>query len=189
MITTTLIKPQVKEKLNIDDLFDGIYLLPNWEKIKEFSLSKKGFFRFRAFNVELFRKFSSKNMVEKYSLRVADNKVLATMDLKVYKDSVYIINIDADTSNYFNQAIEKLLQVAAEKALYNTSEKEVKISLSYNLIKQKRMENILGNLDFIADETQSKYEVEMFGQTYSLKVQKSEEWQKIIKQMPILINK
>ena len=36
------LKDDLKEnKINLDDLFDGIYLLPNWEQIKEFSLSKK----------------------------------------------------------------------------------------------------------------------------------------------------
>ena len=47
MITTTLIKPQIEKKINLDDLFDGIYLLPNWEQIKEFSLSKKSLFKFK----------------------------------------------------------------------------------------------------------------------------------------------
>ena len=189
MITTTLIKPQVKKKINLDDLFDGIYLLPNWEKIKDFSLSKKGLFGFKVFNVQLFRKFSSKNMVEKYSIRVDDDKVLASMDLKVYKDSVYIINLNAQTSNYYNQVIEKLLQVAVEKALYNTSNKEVRINLFGNLIEQKRMKHILENNGFSAEENQSKYEVDMFGQTYSLKVEDSIEWKNCIKQFPILINK
>ena len=189
MITTTLIKPQVQKKINIQDLFDGVYLLPNWEKIKEFSLSKKSLFRFKSFNVQLFRKFSSKNMIEKYSLRVDEEKVLASMDLKVYKDSVYIISIDAQTSNYFNQAVEKLLQVAVEKALYNTSEKELKINLSGSLLKQKKMKNILESFGFIADETQTKYEVDMFGQTYSLKVENSNDWNNRIKHFPILINK
>ena len=189
MITTTLIKPQVKNKLNIDELFDGVFLLPNWEKIKEFSLLKKTFFRFNSFDVQLFRKFSSKNMVEKYSLRVDEEKVLASMDLKVYKDSVYIINIDVQNFSYFNQAVEKLIQISVEKALYNTSEKEVKVNLSGSLLKQKRMKNIFESFGFVADETQSKYEVDMFGQTYSLCVENSIEWQKRIKQMPILINK
>lgn len=189
MITTTLIKPQVNKKINIDELFDGIYLLPNWEMIKEFSLSKKGLFGLKVFNVQLFRKFSSKNMVEKYSIRVDDDKVIASMDLKVYKDSVYIININAQTSNYYNQAIEKLLQVAVEKALYNTSNKEVRINLFGNLIEQKRMKNILENKGFSAEENQSKYEVEMFGQTFFLDIENSISWHKTIKQMPILINK
>ena len=189
MITTTLIKPQIEKKINLDDLFDGIYLLPNWEQIKEFSLSKKSLFKFKSFKVQLFRKFSSKNMVEKYSLRVDEEKVLASMDLKVYKDSVYIINLNVQASNYFNQAVEKLLQVAVEKALYNTSEKELKINLSGNILEQKKMKNILENTGFVAEENQSKYEVDMFGQTYSLKVEESLDWQKTIKQMPILINK
>ena len=185
----TIIKPNLKSKHDLDNILDSIYLLPQWEKIKEFSLFEKRFFFRRAFNVSLFRKFSSKNMLEKYSIRVGEENVIASMDLKVYKDSVYIINIDAYSLNSFEQTITKLVQVAVEKALYNTTDKEVKINLSLPLIKQNKMRRILLSLGFEAELEQSQYEKELFGETFSLKAENSVFWQKQIKQLSILINK
>lgn len=185
----TIIKTNLKSKPDLDNLLNNIYLLPQWEKIKEFSLSGKWFFVQKAFNVSLFRKFSSKNMLEKYSVRVGEENVLGSMDLKVYKDSVYIINIDANSSSVSEQVITKLVQVAVEKALYNTSEKEVKINLLFPLIKKSRMKRILVSLGFVPEAAQSEYEKELFGETYSLKADESLFWQKQIKQMSILINK
>lgn len=185
----TLIKTNDKSKQDLDNLLNSIYLLPQWEKIKEFSLQQRKFFVRKSFNVNLYRKFSSKNMLEKYSLRLADEQVVGSMDLKVYKDSVYIINIDAYTSSTFEQVITKLVQVAIEKSLYNTSEKEVKINLSYSLIKQNRMKRLLSGLGFAPEAEQSAYEKELFGETYTLKADESAFWQKQIKQLSILINK
>ena len=185
----TIIKPNLKSKHDLDNILDSIYLLPQWEKIKEFSLSEKRFFIRRTFNVNLFRKFSSKNMLEKYSIRVGEENVIASMDLKVYKDSVYIINLDAYSLNNFEQTITKLVQVAVEKALYNTTDKEVKINLSLPLIKQNKMKRILLSLGFNAEAEQSQYEKELFGETLSLNAENSTFWQRQIKQMSILINK
>ena len=185
----TIIKTNLKSKPDLDNLLNNIYLLPQWEKIKEFALLEKWFFIQKSINVNLFRKFSSKNMLEKYSVRIGEENVIGSMDLKVYKDSVYIINIDAKSLNMFEQVIEKLVQVAVEKALYNTSEKEIKVNLSFPLIKQNKMRRILTSLGFIPEEAQSKYEKELFGETYSLKAENSVFWQKQIKQMSILINK
>ena len=185
----TIIKTNLKSKPDLDNLLNNIYLLPQWEKIKEFSLLKKRFFMQKSFNVNLYRKFSSKNMLEKYSIRVGEEKVIGSMDLKVYKDSVYIINIDANSLDTFEQIIKKLVHVAVEKALYNTTEKEIKINLSFPLIKQNKMKRILTVLGFVSEAEQSKYEKELFGETYLLKVENSDFWRNEIKQMPILINK
>ena len=111
------------------------------------------------------------------------------MNLKIYKDNVYIIDIDFTSSALFENLVIKLLQVSAEKALYNTTDKEVKINLSMPLLKRGKMKQILINSDFELLENQSKYEKEMFGETYSLNVENSIFWQKKIKQSPILINK
>lgn len=185
----TLIRTNETSKADLDNLISNIYLLPQWEKIKEFSLLRKQFFFSKAYSVYLFRKFSSKNMLEKYSLRLSNDNVVASMDLKVYKDSVYIINLDANMSGSSEQIITKLVQVAVEKALYNTTDKEVKINLACSLIKQNKMRKTLLSLGFVAEEEQSKYEKELFGETFSLKAQDSAFWQKQIKQMSILINK
>ena len=178
-----------KSVSDLKTLFNNMYLLPNWEKIKEFSLTQRHLFSSKSYRVNLFRKFSSKNLLEKYSLRTADDVSVASIDLKIYKDSVYIISIDADIMKRFNEFSEKLLQVAAEKALYNTTNKEVKINLSMPLIKQNRMKHLLLNLGFEVEKNQSKFEIDMFGETLSLNVQNSAFWQKVIKNQPILINK
>lgn len=186
----TLVKENNKHNISIENLLNDVYLLPKWEMIKSFSLTEKRFFfRKKLVNVDLYRKFSSKNQLEKYSIRTEDEKVLANMDLKIYKDSVYIINLDIESQTNFEQLTEKLLQVAVEKALYNTTEKEVVINLTAGLIVKNRIRKILLNNEFIAEENQSSYEKEMFGETYTAKVTGDSSWIKRIKQMSILINK
>lgn len=186
----TLVKENNKHNISIENLLNDVYLLPKWEKIKAFSLTEKRFFfRRKLVNVDLYRKFSSKNQLEKYSIRTEDEKTLANMDLKIYKDSVYIINLDIESQANFEQLTEKLLQVAVEKALYNTTEKEVVINLTAGLIVKNRIKRILLNNEFTTEESQSSYEKEMFGETYTVKATNNSNWLKTIKQMPILINK
>ena len=50
------------------------------------------------------------------------------------------------------------------------------------------MRKILLGLGFVAEEEQSQYEKELFGETFSINAQEPS-WQRKIKQMPILINK
>ena len=194
MINMT-IKPQKQEQtkkvnIKINEILSDSSFFPQWENIKEISVSKrKMFFNVQNLNIDLWRKFSFKNSIEKYSLKTKDGKVLADFDLKVYKDSVYIINLDMKTFSYFNQAMKLLLQVAAEKALYNTTEKLVNINLLMPIIFKKKAKKLLELLGFTSEPEQSNYEKEIFGETYSLKVLDSLSWQKRIKQMPILINK
>lgn len=186
----TLVKENNKQNISIENLLKDVYLLPKWEMIKSFALTEKRFFfRKKLINVDLYRKFSSKNQLEKYSIRTEDEKVLANMDLKIYKDSVYIINLDIESQANFEQLTERMLQVAVEKALYNTTEKEVVINLTAGLIVKNKIRKVLLNNEFVAEENQSSYEKEMFGETYSIKVSAESNWTKTIKQMPILINK
>ena len=176
--------------LTVEKVFNDIYLLPKWEKIKSFSFTKRlMMFKTRSLDVNLFRKFSSKNLLEKYSLRTTNDKILANMDLKIYKDSVYIINLNIQAGMEFEQALSKLLQVAIEKALYNTTEKEVIINLTSGIITKNKIKKVLLNNEFVAEENQSSYEKEMFGESFSIKVDNTSNWYKKIKQMPILINK
>ena len=111
------------------------------------------------------------------------------MDLKIYKDSVYIINLDIESQTNFEQLTERLLQVAIEKALYNTTEKEVVMNLTAGLIVKNRIRKALLNNGFTSAENQSSYEKEMFGETFSIRVSEDSNWMRTIKQMPILINK
>ena len=186
----TIIKNDKKYKLSVEDLLNEVYLLPKWEKIKTFSLTQKRFlFGLRSFDVNVFRKFSSKNQLEKYSIRTEDEKILANMDLKVYKDSVYIINLNFDSQIKFEPLIDKMLQIAIEKALYNTSERKVIFNLTSGLMLRNKIKKILIANEFQKEEEQSKYEEEMFGETFYYTVENNSSWMKKIKQMPILINK
>ena len=186
----TLVKENNKQNISIENLLKDVYLLPKWEMIKSFALTEKRFFfRKRLVNVDLYRKFSAKNQLEKYSIRTEDERILANMDLKIYKDSVYIINLDIESQTNFEQLVERMLQVAVEKALYNTTEKEVVMNLTAGLIVKNRIRKALLNNGFMTAENQSSYEKEMFGETFSIKVSEDSNWLKTIKQMPILINK
>ena len=189
MINSTLIKTENKSKADLEYLLNSIYLLPNWEKIKDFDFSQRVFFRLKHLNTHLYRKFSSKNMIEKYAIRTDDDNTIASMDLKVYKDSVYIISIDVDDDLYKNQIIEKLIQISIEKSLYNTTNKEVKINISFPFVKRHKVKHILESFGFTADENQSKYEINMFGETYVINAEKSAFWNQKIKSNRILINK
>ena len=186
----TIIKNDNKHKLSVEDLLNEVYLLPKWEKIKTFSLTQKRFlFGLRSFDVNVFRKFSSKNQLEKYSIRTEDEKILANMDLKVYKDSVYIINLNFDSQIKFEPLIDKMLQIAIEKALYNTSERKVIFNLTSGLMLRNKITKILIANEFQKEEEQSRYEKEMFGETFYFTVENNSSWMNKIKQMPILINK
>lgn len=186
----TLVKNEKKQRVTVESILNDIYLLPKWEKIKSFSLlEKRFFFGIKSINVDIFRKFSSKNLLEKYSIRTEAGNVLASMDLKIYKDSVYIINLEIESQVCFEQLTEKMLQIAIEKALYNTTEKEVVINLTSGIITKKKVRKSLIASEFSAEENQTNYEIEMFGETFSIKAENNMFWTRKIKQMPILINK
>ncbi|MCD7879749.1 MAG: hypothetical protein LUG16_07445, partial [Candidatus Gastranaerophilales bacterium] len=167
-----------------------MYLLPKWEKIDSRSYVKSdSFFSKKCINLNLYRKFSSRNILEKYSIKTDDEKTLANMDLKIYKDCVFIINLDIKTNSNLKQIMEYLLQAAAEKALYNTTEKTVCIGLSFPFILKNKIKHILIDNGFAAQENQSDYEKAMFGENYILNTANSDFWNKQIKQNPIFINK
>lgn len=191
MINSILKHDKKEQNLKIvENLLNDAYLLPRWEKIKEIALlQRKFFFSYKSIQTSLFRKFSSKNSLEKYALKDDHDKLLGNMDLRVYKDSVYIINLNIEQGFDFDQVINILLQVAVEKALYNTTNKQLKINLLFPLLIKNKIKKILIAEDFISAENQSTYEKNMFGETYVLNINSSIFWQKKIKQMHFLINK
>ncbi len=186
MINTLVKNIPNKQLEDIDFLINSIYAVPQWEKINEFSIASKSLFSKNHLNVSLYKKYSTKNAIEKYSIRAFDKKEIATMIIKSYKDCIYIISIDCNDNKCFNSSIEKLLQVAIEKSLEFEEKKEVKINLYSTILKQRKMDKILSDMCFIKEENQSSYEKEMFGTTYKLKSEESIFWHKRIKQMPIL---
>ena len=187
MINSILKNDKKEQNLKlVENILNDVYLLPRWEKIKEIALlQRKFFFSYKSVQTSLFRKFSSKNYLEKYAIKDDNANILGNIDLRVYKDSVYIINLNIEQGVDFDQVINILLQVAVEKALYNTTDKQLKINLLFSLLIRK----ILIAEDFTAEENQSSYEKNMFGETYVLNIDSSTFWQKKIKQMHFLINK
>lgn len=189
-MTNTILKSEKKNTnlLSLENLMDGIYLLPKWEKIKKVTLSKKRFlFSQKNIEISLFRKFSAKHNIEKYSLRDKEENIIANLDLKVYKDCVYVININVFENSLFNEAMDILIQTAAEKALYNTTDKKLNINLSFSSNINNKIKKIISNQDFMLEPNQSNYEKNIFGETYSLEVEKSSVWKSKMKKMPILI--
>ncbi len=184
----TLTNNNNKTKLQIENIQEEIFLLPKWEKIKSFVMLNNIFLLGKnTTKIDLYRRFSSKNSIEKYCIKFPNDKLIANMDLKIYKDCVYIINLDVKILS--ETAVEKLLQTALEKALYNTTDKEVFINISVDIAKRNKIKKLLINNGFETKQDQSEYEKEMFGETFTLAVENNSFWIKRIKQMPILINK
>lgn len=188
----TILKPEKKQQksVSVEAVFGDIYLLPKWEKIKNIVLARKSFLMpIKSVNASLHRKFSAKNNLEKYCLRDNNENIIASTDLRVYKDCVYIVNLNISNSSLFEASLNMLLQTAIEKAMYNTTDKLLKINLSFSASLNNRIKKIILNKDFIAEKNQTEYEKSMFGETFVLDISASLYWQNKIKQMHILINK
>lgn len=188
----TILKTDKKEQnlLYIESILKNAYLLPKWEKIKNVTIFQKRFLMpAKSINVSLYRKFSLKNNLEKYCLKDNKGNIVAGIDLRVYKDCVYIINIDITETTVFKGALNVMFQTAVEKALYNTTDKKLNINLSFSSSLNNKIKKIITNEDFYAEKAQSDYEKDMFGETFTLDISSSAFWKKQIKQMHILINK
>lgn len=188
-MTNTITKIENNTKQNLELLFNDIYLFPNWEKVGECTLTKRRLFGTKTVNLQLYRKFSPKNVIEKYSLRINDSQTVSYMDLKVYKDCVYVINLDSDSRSLFKDSIVNLMQIAIEKAVLDTTNKEVRMNLSYPLVKKKKIKRTLKELGFIEERNQSQYEKEIFGETLFLKAEISTLWNNHLRHKSFLISK
>ena len=184
-------KKEYNNLLSLESLVNEIYLLPNWEKIKDITLSKKRFLfgAGTSVNVSLFRKFSTKHNIEKYCIKDSESNLISNIDLRVYKDCVYIINLNVFEQDLFNESMDILLQTSVEKALYNTTEKKLSINLSFSPIINNKIKKIISNEDFIVEATQRDYEKSIFGETWVLDAVSSDFWMKKINKMSILLNK
>ena len=177
MMINSVVIEENKHKQIVGHIADDIYLLPRWEIIKSFAVREKKFFFFNKFiNVNLLIKFSSKNMLEKYAIRTLDGKNLACMDLMVYKDNVYIVNLEISSNDVSGEAVEKLLQTSVEKSMYNTTEQEVIINVSSDFEHRGKIKKILLNNGFCENEKQSEYEIKMFGQEYKFSAKTNDCW-------------
>ncbi len=155
----------------IGNIVNDIYFSPGWEKISSFVISEKNFFFFsKSYNVDLLRKFALKRMLEKYIIRTFDSKVIAEMDLKLYKDCIYIVNLEINIKKNAAAAIEKFLKISFEKALNETTEKKVLV----NILPKQKYRSIIKKLliknGFEIEANQSEYEKQMFGEIYGINI-------------------
>lgn len=158
-----------KQNQVLGNIANDIYFLPNWEVVNSFTIKENKFFFFnKLINVNLLRKFVLKSTLEKYSIRTTDNKTLANMDIKLYKDCVYIVSLETDINGKSDSALEKLIHTAIKKAISDTTEKEVLINISPKQKHKRKIKKILTNNGFQIEENQSDYEKNMFGEIYKL---------------------
>ena len=174
----------------IGSIVNDIYLLPKWEILTYFSIVESKYYFFKkVVKLNILRKFSALNMTEKYSIRTIEGKVIANMDLKTYKDSVYIINLEVLSKKGAFEAIRKLLQISVEKAIYNTTKKFVFHNLPVDDKNVSFIKKILLSNGFKIDENQSQYEKKLLGESYRLCADDCCYFYDDIIQSPILINK
>lgn len=186
----TIEKNDDKSSISIDKLFQDICSLSRWEVIRTFPIGRHSFFfPAKVYNVNLFRRFSAKNNVEKYMLKDSNEKEVALMDLKIYKDSVYIINFQIMQDKSYDKFALLMLQIAAEKSLYNTTEKEVHINIPSAFFAGLKLRKLITNNCFVSLLNQSDYEKRLFGEAFKLNVENSKQWLEKIEQLPILLNK
>lgn len=159
------VKTENKLKLSDKKLISGLYVLPKQEKIKTFYFSRNHLFLFGKPEIlDLYKRFSLKNRLEKYSIKDSCGKLIAEMSLKTYKDSVYIIDFNFLSFKKFNQSVNILVEVAKDRAISDTSEKEVRLNLGFSQNLNSRLKKFMFGKGFTSVEAQSNYEKEMFGE-------------------------
>lgn len=161
------------DKQTSGNVISDIFNLPSWEIVKSVKLKQNSFFLFnKELSVNLLHKLYNKNSIDKYSIRTLDGEMLANIDLKIYKDCVYIVNIEINENKKLFSAVDKLIQTAIDLAFYNTSNKEVIINISSDWQYKRKIKKILLSKKFELEKHQSNYEKQMLGELYILKMQK-----------------
>ena len=85
----------------------------------------------------------------------------------------------------FGRMLEKIVQIASERALELTTRKEVKVNVASSLFFGKL--DCYRACDFESEEQQTEFEKKSLGEALVLKVVKSAKLMKRIKRNPILI--
>ncbi len=179
-----------KQNQSIGNIVNDIYFFPSWEIVSSFTINLNRFFFFhKIINVNLLRKFALKNMLEKYSIRTMDSKTIAGMDIKLYKDCVYIVNLEINMKLAAVSSVEKLLQTAVEQAISETTDKKVLINISPKQKYKNKIKKILKNNGFEIEENQSDYEKQMFGEIYKLHIEVNNCSKNNEEKMHVLVNR
>ncbi len=187
MTSTTAKIKNDKSVISIEQLFQDTCGISKWEKIRNFSVSMHTFFfQDKTIDIALYRRFSNKNYLEKYFLKDTNGKILAKMDLKTYKDCVYIISIEVFSRRFYEQILLLILQAAVERSMYNTTQKEVNINIPKSLFKNRKLKKFIIENSFIQINSQSNYEKQLFGEAFRLKILNSDLWLNKIKYFQLL---
>lgn len=160
----------INEKADANSLrraAENLYRLPSWEIADTFTISdKKFFFCTKKHRVNLLKNFSERNMLEKYSIRTIEGRILAEMDLRIYKDSIYIISLEINKNEKSKEALRSLIKTALNRASDDGADKDVFISIMPEQNCRSIVIKQLAACGFSLDETQSSCEKRMFGDMY-----------------------
>jgi|GEM_PF-5485274 len=160
----------INEKTNTNFLrraAENLYRLPSWEIADTFTISdKKFFFCRKKHRVNLLKNFSERNMLEKYSIRTIEGRTLADMDLRIYKDSIYIISLEMNNNEKSKEALNALIKTALKRAFDGGADKDVFISIMPEQHCRNALIKQLINIGFAPDESQNSCEKRMFGDMY-----------------------
>jgi len=150
------------------EILESIANVPAWEMIKEFVIKKNHFYFFqKPLKVQLFKKFSEKLMLDKYLIRSCEGRTLANMDLRIYKDSVYIISLEINAGENAPEAAEVLLRTAIERSA-DTSLNEVFINVAQEQKHKGGLKKMLVKNGFVQEKNQSSCEQKIFGEIFKL---------------------
>ena len=160
--------------------------IPLYDFVNVVTVRKKVFF-FRSVpkTYNIYKRSSGNHLIEKYKIGFNQENPVASFLLKIYKDSVYIVDLKITQDGEFTNLLEKVVQIAAERALEMTTRKEVKINVNNSLF-FGRIEKYKA-CDFESVEEQTEFEKKSLGEALCLKVVKSSKLMKRIKKNPILI--
>ena len=158
---------------------------PLYEFVNVVTLQKKKFF-FRSVpqTFSVYRRLSANDLIEKYKIGFDENSPVASFLLKIYKDSVYIVDLKINSDVDEKKMLETIVQISSERALELTTRKEVKINVTSSMFTDKV--GCYKQCGFESAEEQTEFEKKSLGEALVLKVVKSSKLMKRIKKNPII---
>ena len=158
---------------------------PLYEFVNVVTLRSKRFFFFSVPKTySVFRRLSANNLIEKYKIGFDESNPVASFLLKIYKDSVYIVDLKINSDVDEKKMLETIVQISSERALELTTRKEVKINVTSSMFSDKI--SVYKNCGFESVDEQTEFEKKSLGEALILKVVKSSRLMKRIKKNPII---
>lgn len=159
--------------------------VPLYDFVNVITIQKRKFlFRSVPQTYNIYKRSSVNHLLEKYKIGFNQDNPVTTFWLKIYKDSVYIVDLKINSDVDFTQMLENIVQIASERALEMTTRKEVRVNVAPSLFSKVDRYKAC---DFESEEEQTEFEKKSLGEALILKVLKSNKFMKRIKKNPILI--